>query len=224
MHRAKTAWARLADVPLLAGCQVIVRPDSYLSPVGWIGLLVIGDSITAAVPRRDLVPPVTAALDGLAPAQVLDPDVVSSHLGSVADVLGPAGLFYPQAQLEGGPGAEEVPVGALSSLIAAAPRDELDESGIEHLSGSAMVVRSGGEVIAACGHRRWPNGVAHLSVLTHPQHRRMGHADTVARAAIQRAVAAGLLPQWRARVEASRHLAKKLGLTELGGQLSLRPA
>lgn len=122
-----------------------------------------------------------------------------------------------------GGGAEGAPVGELVNLINAASREDLDESGIEHLSGSAMIVRSGRDVVAACGHRRWPNEVAHLSVLTHPQHRRVGHAETVARAAIQRAAAEGLLPQWRARVDASRQLAKKLGLTELGAQLGLRP-
>ena len=74
-----------------------------------------------------------------------------------------------------------------------------------------------------CGYRRWPNDVAHLSVLAHPGHRREGHARRAAAAAIRRAIDDQLLPQWRARSPASRALARRLGLVELGAQLSLEP-
>ncbi|MEU6251305.1 hypothetical protein [Streptomyces sp. NPDC047043] len=36
------------------------------------------------------------------------------------------------------------------------------------------------------------------------------------------ALADGLLPQWRARLMASRHVAQALGFRELGSQFSLR--
>lgn len=41
-------------------------------------------------------------------------------------------------------------------------------------------------------------------------------------AAVAHALTAGLLPQWRARAQASRRVARALGLRELGSQLSVR--
>jgi hypothetical protein len=39
---------------------------------------------------------------------------------------------------------------------------------------------------------------------------------------VSRALDDGLLPQWRARPEPSRRLARTLGFRELGAQLSIR--
>lgn len=84
------------------------------------------------------------------------------------------------------------------------------------------MTRLDGRVIAAAGWCRWPTGVAHLSVLTVPDQRGRGVARAVAGAAVADALAAGLLPQWRARPLASRRVALALGFRELGSQLSFR--
>ncbi len=63
--------------------------------------------------------------------------------------------------------------------------------------------------------------MAHLSVLTHPAFRGHGLARTVGAAATVHARSAGLLCQWRARPEASLRVARALGYTVLGSQLSL---
>jgi hypothetical protein len=111
------------------------------------------------------------------------------------------------------------------SLFQAAPPDELDESGLLTVTSPIFGSRSPtGALAAACGYRRWPNEVAHLCVLTHPAHRREGHGRRAAIGAIRRAIDDQLLPQWRARPRASQELARSLGLTEVGAQLSLRPA
>nr|WP_308293375.1 GNAT family N-acetyltransferase [Streptomyces sp. RO-S4] len=47
-----------------------------------------------------------------------------------------------------------------------------------------------------------------------------GRARVVGAAAVAHALAAGLLPQWRARDFASRRVAAALGFEELGAQLS----
>ncbi|NEB68512.1 GNAT family N-acetyltransferase, partial [Streptomyces fulvissimus] len=49
-----------------------------------------------------------------------------------------------------------------------------------------------------------------------------GLARQVASEATAHALAAGLLPQWRARPAASRRVAAALGYRELGAQLSVR--
>ena len=63
-----------------------------------------------------------------------------------------------------------------------------------------------------------------LGVLTARDARGRGHATLVAAAATADALAAGLLPQWRARVPASQRVAAKLGYRTLGHQLSVHLA
>lgn len=113
----------------------------------------------------------------------------------------------------------------VESLLEAACAEELKESGVRGVESPLFGSRSEtGALAAVSGYRRWPNKVAHLAVLTHPDHRRGGHGRRVAVAAIRHAMDEHLLPQWRARPVASKVLARSLGLTELGAQLSLEPA
>ncbi|GAA2750536.1 GNAT family N-acetyltransferase [Kitasatospora cinereorecta] len=76
-------------------------------------------------------------------------------------------------------------------------------------------------MVAAAGYRRWPRDTAHLSVLTAAGHRGRGLARATASAAVAHALSRSLLPQWRARPDASRGVAAALGFRELGTQLSL---
>ncbi|WDZ83098.1 GNAT family N-acetyltransferase [Micromonospora cathayae] len=84
--------------------------------------------------------------------------------------------------------------------------------------------RHGVRVVAAAGYRRWPYSVAHLCVLTSTHLRGRGLAGAVASAAVAEALRNRLLPQWRARPEPSRRVARRLGFRELGAQVSLRIA
>ncbi|MGW3829145.1 GNAT family N-acetyltransferase [Streptomyces sp. NPDC005071] len=77
------------------------------------------------------------------------------------------------------------------------------------------------EVVAAAGYRAWPRRTAHISVLTAPGWRGRGLARVTGSATTTHALAAGLLPQWRARVPESRRVAIALGFRELGAQLSI---
>jgi GNAT superfamily N-acetyltransferase len=220
------AWRRLAGAPRDGRLQVVVDPDSWLAPRGWIGIAAIGDVITASVPSAELRAPVDSALAALAGEQATDPGLVVPRLTSTIATLGPAPLFYPSASFEpAGQMADEATEAELAQLLAASRPEDLDESGLTLIESPAFVSRSfDGTVVSACGYRRWPNGVAHLSVLTHPEHRRRQHGRRAAAAAARQAVAQGLLPQWRARPVASQRLALALGFIRMGAQLSVRPA
>jgi RimJ/RimL family protein N-acetyltransferase len=75
----------------------------------------------------------------------------------------------------------------------------------------------------AAGYRGWPGRVAHLSVLTAARPARgRGLATVAASAAVAAALSEEELPQWRARAEASRRVARTLGFRQLGAQASLR--
>jgi GNAT superfamily N-acetyltransferase len=223
---AVRAWARLIGIERLErGPHVLVDATSPLAPAGWIGVLVLGDTITASVPSDDLVDAVTAALEGLTPEQATAPDVLVPRLPEADVVLSGAGLFYPPSgyAVDAPADVDELPIVEVRALLDAASADERDESGIDHVATVYVARAASGELAAACGHRRWPNDVAHLSVLTHPAHRRAGHGRRAGAAAIGRALEDGLLPQWRARPLASKALAARLGLVQMGVQLAVRP-
>ncbi|WP_319463459.1 GNAT family N-acetyltransferase [Micromonospora sp. RTP1Z1] len=108
---------------------------------------------------------------------------------------------------------------AVTDVLGPAVLAYLDR-GLDEITSPAFLVREGTRVVAAAGYRRWPGEVAHLCVLAAPGSRGRGLARTVATAATGDALAAGLLPHWRARTEASRRVARALGYRELGRQLS----
>jgi hypothetical protein len=209
--------------------QVVVADRSPLCRTGWIGLLAIDETITAVVPDEGLVDPVQVALRGLAPSEAVDRDVVAARLPPTRGSLGPAHLAYWPIDRDPGVVAPVTRVRAsdLGPLFADATPDELDECGLATLPDDAPAFASrssNGTIAAACGYRTWPNGVAHLGVLSAAQHRRRGHAEAAARAAIADAVGRDLLPQWRARVTPSIELARRLGFVHHGAQLSFEPA
>ena len=224
-ERVSRAWAQLIGVSELQPVQVVVSPDSALCPKGWIGVLGLAGSVTATVPRETLKAEVEGALSRLTAEQATSPQALLPFLPTTAEILGPASLFYPEVFAPASTliGVEEVTVDELAPLLHDTTGEDLEESGIAEISGTAFVVRAvDGTPLAACGYRLWPNGMAHLSVLTSHQHRKEGLGQRVATAAILRALANGLLPQWRARPIESQVLAVKLGLVRFGTQLSLR--
>lgn len=222
---AASAWRTLAGAPADGRVQVVVDARSWLAPKGWVGIVAIDNVITASVPTAELRTAVHGILAELAGDEATDAGTVVHRLSSQS-TLGPAHLFYPPEGFAAGDGTEEgVALQRISSLIAAADAGDLNERGIDQIESEAFVSRSAdGAVAAACGYRRWPNGVAHLSVLTDRSHRRSRHGHRAAAIAVRHAIGEGLLPQWRARPAASQALATSLGLVRMGAQLSLQPA
>jgi RimJ/RimL family protein N-acetyltransferase len=107
-------------------------------------------------------------------------------------------------------------------FLSAADPDDAAESGLAEITSPAFAVRDHGQIAAVAGYRDWPCATAHLSVLTATPARGRGLARLVASAAVTHAIGAGKLPQWRARPEPSRRVARALGFREVGSQLSIR--
>uniref|UniRef100_UPI003BAB0039 GNAT family N-acetyltransferase n=1 Tax=Streptomyces sp. NBC_01001 TaxID=2903713 RepID=UPI003BAB0039 len=103
----------------------------------------------------------------------------------------------------------------------AAGDEDAGEAALDEITSPAFVVREQGQVVAAAGYRAWPSRTAHIGVLTAPAVRGQGLARVTGSATVAHALAAGLLPQWRARPPASRRVAASLGFEELGFQLSI---
>jgi GNAT superfamily N-acetyltransferase len=226
LARARRLWCDLACARVEfppRGVSVVVSPYSLLCPPGWCGVVVLGPSAIATVPTLSAKVVVEAALHRLPVASMTDPGQVRSLL-PLTEMMGPAALAYVDPSGFVGPSsaAAEVPHDdpAVVKLLASVPLDDAGESGLDEITSSAFVTVDDGAVTAAAGWRRWPAGVAHLSVLTAPAYRGRGLGRAVAGRAVGDALAAGLFPQWRARPLASRRVAQALGFRELGAQLS----
>lgn len=199
--------------------------DHRCSPPGWVGIVAMAGMLVVASPA-DHLGAVRAAVDGIEHDARLDPASVAPILQPTR-TLGPARLFY-------GTGPGQSPADVIGPLAADDPRvarvledtsdAERSESGLDHESvGVHFAPDPVGGPGAVCGWASWPYDVAQLGVLTARASRGTGCGSRAAAGAIAAATATGLLSQWRAAVinDASIALARSLGLTEMGWQLSL---
>lgn len=227
-------WEELAHVPVsfdpAGGARTVVSPESRMCPPGWVGVVVLGGSAIVTAPSDAAAAAVGKAFSSLPVEALADAEAVGSVL-SIAKVLGPAKLAYlAEEDFRPAPSGplvvDQVPAGSseLRGLEKAAGDEDAGEAGMGEITSPGFVVRIGGEVVAACGYRVWPHRTAHLSVLTAPDHRGRGLGRMAASGAVGHALAAGLLPQWRARVMESRRVAVALGFREYGTQLSFKLA
>ncbi|MEV0232178.1 GNAT family N-acetyltransferase [Nonomuraea sp. NPDC050786] len=209
--------------------SVLVSAESWLCPPGWTGIVALDGAILATVPDPDLIEPLQAAL--LHCVGGIDADVDLTRLPTdlpAVDVLGPAALAYLDAENFAAAHAdievESLPTDhhEVRGLVASVAKQDADESGLEEIDSTAFVVRMGQDVVAAAGYRPWLNTAAHLSVLTAPEYRDRGLARLVASAAVADALRNRLVPQWRARPEPSRRVARALGFREFGSQISVQ--
>ena len=227
--RARELWEYLAGTPVrfTPAISVAVSPRSYLCPPGWASIVVIGDAALATAPDPETARLVGQALSGLPAASLTGAGVLRRRL-PIAEIRGPAALAYlDAADFRPQPGgAVATPLDLdhprVRQFLLAADADDLEESGIQEVTTPAFSVCEQGQVVAAAGYRDWPCSTAHLSVLTASAARGRGLARTAASAAVAHAIEAGRLPQWRARPEASRRVARALGFRELGSQVSIR--
>ncbi|MCX5124824.1 GNAT family N-acetyltransferase [Streptomyces sp. NBC_00347] len=231
LTRARGLWELLAAAPVSfpssGELSVVASPGSQLSPPSWTGIVVLGDAAIVTAPTTAAAQLLRRALTALPVGSLTDPEALRSVL-SVAEVLGPATLGYmSKADLRPVPfdeSIEELAPGhpALLGLAQSVGQQDAEESAIDEITSSAFVVRADGHVVAAAGYRAWPATTAHISVLTAVRHRGRGLARQVAYATVAQALAKGLLPQWRARPQESRRVARALGFRELGSQLSVQ--
>jgi GNAT superfamily N-acetyltransferase len=217
---ARELWTTLAGAPVTfeeGALDVVVSPGSLLCPPGWLGVVSLGGAAIATAPDQHQA-------DRLRQTWT-DFDAIVDAVTWV-DALGPATLAYLDAADYRSVKVDRVvgTGGGLDALFTAAGADDVDESGLADITSAAFTISDGGAVVAAAGYRDWLGRAAHLSVLTAPALRGRGLAAMVASAAVADALGHGLLPQWRARIEASRRVARTLGFVELGAQVSLRLA
>lgn len=196
-------------------------------PPGWTGIVVIEDTAIATAPDPRTARDVRQALANVPVSSLTDAAVLSGRL-PVAEIIGPATLAYldagdfrPQHDPDVIRSTDPRDPG-LGRFLSAADTTELEESGMRQITSPAFTIREHGQIVAAAGYRDWPGRTAHFSVLTATRARGRGLARQAASAAAAHAIHEGKLPQWRARPETSRRVARALGYREVGSQASIR--
>jgi ribosomal protein S18 acetylase RimI-like enzyme len=196
----------------------------------WVSVVTLGGATCVSLPAT-----APAWLEELGrrhlDADLTDAATVARLVGPVTGFRGPASLAFLDPA---GATARHDPRvawaaaggGPLRRLAAACGPEDAEESGILAADSPVAVWRDGARVAAACGYQVWHGRLAHLSVLVDPADRGRGLGTAVAAAAVRRALDAGLVPQWRARLTlvASRRIAASLGFVELGRQATFRLA
>jgi len=228
VERVRRAWSVVSEVPdafLPGTTRVVAIPASRIAPPGWCGVVALGDACLIVTPDEDTATRIGDFVQAVPAGRV--PDIEWSQIGA-RDVLGPAALYFTLTHPRiptAGITVERVAAGGrqVVELIGRASPDEAQEADVEEamVTFAAMVA---GEAAAVVGYRIWPGSIAHFSALTDPAHRRHGYGQAAAREAVAHALAAGLLPQWRARPLASQQFAQTLGMQKVGTQASIRIA
>lgn len=230
-RRIRSLWVGLAGVaiafPAPGSVAVATSPRSRFCPPAWAGVVAIGDAAVATTATDRDAELLRQRLSPLSIPDLTNPGRLREVL-PVADFLGPACLAYLDPdQFLAAPSAGAIPRRPrdhpdLRALLGEVADADSEDSGMSEITSEAFVVYQGDRIIAAAGWRRWPDEVAHLGVLTAPQARGRGWGRAVASAATAHALAANLLPQWRAQPEPSRRIARALGFREMGAQISIK--
>ncbi|HEY5821133.1 MAG TPA: GNAT family protein [Propionibacteriaceae bacterium] len=164
---------------------------------------------------------------GLDPAELGDQTaLLRSCEGHAARLIGQSVLAYTDTYVTTR-GLSEVPASddpdVVGALERACPPDDVTEVGLSRMFQALVTVDDDDAPLAGAGYAEWEGILGHLGVLTPLALRRAGHGTTAASLALNDALDSGLVPQWRARVtsDASRRLARRLGLTEVGSQTTV---
>ena len=169
-----------------------------------------GDALVVGAPEL-LVPALRRYTDDLASIDVTDPDAVRGAFtdlgfGPIGDVLGPA--FYGYADRETfAPVESDARVltaddeSAYRHFRGAVPDEEWKQGGPAFEPGEMIGLFADAgddnELVAAAAYDVWDDLLAHLAVVASPERRNQGYGRAVVSRATERALAEGLIPQYR---------------------------
>ncbi len=113
---------------------------------------------------------------------------------------------------------------AVDALRAEVSAEEWEHGGSEPEGPLFGVFDSTGSLEALSGYELWNGDVAHISIISRTGARGLGHGRAAVALATQRALAAGLVPQYRTlyRNLPSMRIAHRLGFIEHGRSLAIR--
>jgi len=225
------AWRAYVGDPAAfrsSGVHLVVRSDGV---DGSVSVVALGDRVLVSLPAGASRGMREAFLELVPQAALTEPKTLTGLLGPLRRALGPAVLSFlvepADARLPDATGVYVMNGGdrRLDELAARSGEADAAESDIRHWPGAVSAVMDDSAVVAAAGIEVWSPAVAHIGVLVDPAHRGRGLGRRVAGAAVAQALAQGMAVQWRARADltASRAVARALGFSEHGAQVTVWP-
>lgn len=86
---------------------------------------------------------------------------------------------------------------AYQTFRSSIPDEEWEHGGMQFTPDETVGLFVDGKLVAIAGYDVWDGLLAHLAVVTHPDHRNQGYGKAVVSRATEQALADGLLPQYR---------------------------
>jgi GNAT superfamily N-acetyltransferase len=197
-----------------------------------IWILVAGGSPLVSLPP-ELMPELSELARSWTALDVLDPNNVRWQVEErcrrpVERLVGPAFIGYwgldGVSPYDSSPARPCADTAAIERLQRACPPLEWKHGGPDARTVAQFAVEDAdGRLLALAGYEVWNETVAHLQVVTHPEHRGKGLGAFVVAAAAEHALNQGLFPQYRTlRSNAgSMAIARKLGFQDYGSSLYL---
>ncbi|MCW1914251.1 GNAT family N-acetyltransferase [Luteolibacter sp. GHJ8] len=167
-------------------------------------------------------------LAGRLPSEGLSPDVLASHFsGQGYRVIGPAFIGYADSVRDAGGDVramDGLDRGMIDELRGACSEMEWEHGGSDLGDSPCSGSFEAGELAALAGYEVWDDSIAHICVVTHPDFRARGHAKRAASHLAARAIAAGLVPQYRTLVAnvPSMKAAEALGFQPYARSVAVR--
>lgn len=220
------------------GCQreslyahgTVVAPDAESSDFHGIFCFLRNQALIVAV-SPDLVAAFRARAEGWCQADVLDIERFPHLIDHPIDrIIGPAFIGYTDRTIfrpvsVGGVrflGGEDIE--ALKTLQAACSALEWEHGGSRLGEQPLVGAFDGGRLVAVAGYQIWDSGIAHISVIAHPQYRSYGYGKAVVSELTEEAINRGLVPQYRTLVanKSSMAVANRLGFARYATSVAVR--
>jgi GNAT superfamily N-acetyltransferase len=195
-----------------------------------IFILLIGEAPIISLPHH-LYPVLRATAEHWSAADVLDVTVLRTRLGDRVDqIIGPAFIGYADhttfravepnvACLLGARDHQ-----AVDTLRTACDAIEWEHGGSVLGQNPAAGVYVGRELVALAGYQVWGGDLAHIAIITHPQHRGHGYGGAAVSKLTAVLLAHRLVPQYQTldSNQPSIQVAQKLGFVRYGTSMAVR--
>ena len=168
------------------------------------------------------------SIDLLMPMQSLTPNTLANNFASASfKVIGPAYIGYAEAV----PSATHSPrslaasdADAARALQTACSVEEWSHGGSNISKQPTSGIFLGKELVSLAGYEIWGGNIAHIYVVTHPAFRGRGFGRDAVAYLAGRALAAGLIPQYRTLEsnQPAMRLAKSLGFVHFATSVAIR--
>jgi GNAT superfamily N-acetyltransferase len=162
------------------------------------------------------------------PQVTLSPELLASHFEETGHrVIGPAFIGYASAIPEDGGEARTLDTAdraAVEALRASCSEMEWDHGGSELVEQPCSGSFERGDLAALAGFEIWDDAIAHICVVANPRFRGRGHARRAVAHVASKAIAEGLLPQYRTLESnlPSMKIAASLGFERYASSVAVR--